>query len=172
MMQMLARGGFKCAGEYPAFEDARAKRGEITHDFLSQFDVVKVLDPLLCEFPPGFNYVFLWMRRDKTEQAKSILKFLCAIGLPNIDTSVHAVRVMRKSLVKDTPVAIRYLQSLGPVTVIDFEELVSSPFRAIRKLPFGISMASERAKEMASVVIPRPTHCLKEMLEFKQLANT
>src|SRR5690348_17944000 len=76
MMQMLQRGGMKCAGEFPAFEMPETNHCSISREWLSQFSggAVKILDPHLCtiENTPA---VVLWLSRDHWHQAKSQIKF-------------------------------------------------------------------------------------------------
>lgn len=94
MMQLLNKGGYPCFGTYPSFEDYQLGRIDWTK---ASGKAVKLVDGHL-QFPPTGEYYVIMMRRDLDEQAKSVIKFMNAIGL-HIDKSKR--NIVRQGLKRD-----------------------------------------------------------------------
>ena len=164
MMQMLAKAGVRCYGEYPSFEDELTGIGSLTSDFVHSFEggAAKVLDPTHHQWPKG-DYRFIWMRRNRFEQAKSNVKFLAAMGmrLPK-----GAVGTLAKSFVADEPRSIRILKATGgEIIYCSFEQALRGDIDHIAEA-LGID-----GDKMRSAIVPRGPECLKGLLEIEQIAG-
>ena len=126
-MQMLHAGGVPCVGEPPAFEPPETNPLNFTLDWMhaQEGKAFKLLDPQLsdCDFE-GSGAIVILLRRNETEQAKSMAKFGHIMMGLQFD-SKHVKR-LTKSLERDLPRARRKFACL-PTLVLSFERLILEP---------------------------------------------
>ena len=168
VMQMLSAGGMPTPySEYPSFEIPQG-----TKVYWPNFygGAVKILDPHIHQPVQGPEYRFIWIDRDPVEQAKSMVKFMEAAGMPGINED--GVKKLAASFKRDRPrvngVMLEYTQP-HRILKLRFEDILYNPAWAAHILNgfCGNSMLDERA--MAAAVRPRGPKCLPYMLEFEQM---
>lgn len=171
VMQMLSSAGIQCTGEWPAFEDDRfsVDVGDISQRLMEtvQGGAVKILDPQLVRLPGGFGYDFIWLRRNRYQQARSMVKFLSAIGLP-VDESKKTLKSLRVGFDRDEPAAIKSLRSHAGHRWIEvrFEDLIEQSDATVKTLAEFLSLNPE---PMRRCIVPRQSSCLRTMIEVTQL---
>ena len=154
LMQMLHLGGVPCVGDWPAFEDPRA-RHVVTREFVQACagQAVKVLDPHRTGLPGNVRVV--WLDRDRQQQAESHAKFLRLL------TGVNPPREQRRklpgALLRDTHAAMALIGS-RPLIRLRFEEVLRHPLKAAELLAgfVGVPMDCGRA---AGAVRARGPEC-------------
>jgi hypothetical protein len=165
LMQMLARGGVSCIGQYPAFED----RGIFTEKFLRSMGrhAVKLIDPWNYTLPDELRGVVLCTRRNTAEQAKSYVKFGRALGLP-LDASQAAE--WEQSFIARQPeleLLAAHHAIDGPL-VLDFETVLKRPLESAmaiaERIPGFMPLAAKAA------VIARSPQCYPGLLELRLIA--
>lgn len=125
VMQMLAAGGVMCLGRYPAYEDrAMVKPGQ----------AVKILDPHSTlpqpyPIPPGARVI--WLDRDPSEQARSLVKFTAMVV--GVSYNRDQRRALAVQLRDDRGLAMRAIGS-RPLLVLSFDALLAFPTACARKL--------------------------------------
>lgn len=151
LMAMLTAGGVRAvdgtsthSGELPDL----AAIANLTADQLAG-RAVKLLDwTLRAPLPPAPAWSFVWIDRDRVQQARSTVKFLHAIGAlrrPNDDAPDGAherwasdvrrtILTLDASYRRDRPRALAALRSAGPVVVLNYEQVLANPRRAVRHL--------------------------------------
>lgn len=164
-MQMLSLGG-KDLGDHPRciwpfFEDPRATQAE-NWDWIREFDgkAVKILVPNQFTPPAGLDYKFVWLDRDRKEQAKSWNQYNRE-RMKQSKVPHHSV--VQKELKKHRAEALDALEGLGPVTRMRFEDLIQNPEFAARKLADLADIRYD--SKMIHSVVPRRVNCSKVMLE-------
>lgn len=169
VMRMLAAGGVPTVGTYPDFEDdviLRLPGPAAQREFADKGTgrVVKLLDPHLRLLPSG-KYRCIFLRRDPTEQAKSMLKL---IGQP---ADRRARRAMESTVVRDTAHAARTCRALDPEgEELTFEQLIANPRSSAVRLARIAGEAGHARLDldaMEACVIERPTACLPYFLEME-----
>lgn len=124
MMHLLSEGGI------PSHPQAAPISHETPFDVLESDPrcdghAVKLLDSIL-RFPlPEGDWRFIWIDRDPTEQARSMVKFVA--GIARVPLGPDAATLFRRSFVADRPVALRKLRKHGPILALRYEEALSSP---------------------------------------------
>jgi hypothetical protein len=153
-MQMLHACGLRCAGEYPAYEpqETNTLHGPICPAWLSQFDVVKVIDPHRATFPRIAGSV-IWLDRNPAQQAKSqvkMIRMLCGLNVPN-----SSCLAMEKSLRSDRAKALHSFIGM-PVLHLSFEDAIDRPAYFARQIvDFCEGHHALNAETMAGCVVPR-----------------
>jgi hypothetical protein len=166
MMQMLNAGGYPISCE-PGNEAVSGEHSDQISTLreialgLADGKAVKSLDPLNFPLPPDRNYMFLWMQRDYSEQAKSITKFM-KIFL-GVNPNRRQTREIESSLPGETDRSIKYLSKLGVVHRFKFEDCILKNDVVIERLSMIIPNLNTSA--MKSVVISRDIKCYDGMLE-------
>lgn len=120
---------------------------------------VKLLDHQAdLGFPAARSWRFVWIDRDSTEQARSVVKFLQSIGMPTPDgleqRLAHSYRT-------DRPGALGQLRRRGPVTVLRYERVLADPRKAAKRLRHvwaGLDVLAA-----ASAVHDRDSRCLPDL---------
>lgn len=169
VMQMLHAGGLDCAGTAPDFEDQRAALRSASGNDPSWIETergaVKLLEPQRFKTGRRLALCGLWLDRDPNTRARSAIRFMIAKGVP-IDQARHQARALAASYVRDRKMALFHLGGLcaGNVMTMKFEELVSDPAEAARKIAGLIPQPLDRAA-MAAVAVDRPTGLAPVMLE-------
>lgn len=74
---------------------------------------------------PDLDWRFIWSDRDPVQQARSNVKLMNAIGVP--DLGKKAERIMTRSYRNDRAELLRYYSGRGQVLVTSFEDLLSDP---------------------------------------------
>ncbi len=170
-MQMLCAAGVRCAGEWPAFEhDAcGVQNGKVPRELMEKMrgGAVKVLDPQHIALPRGFIYDFIWMRRNRNEQAVSFFKFLRAVGMPVQDTKWNRAKIA-DSMKDDEPRAQRILRAHEGHRwyPLRFEDLVDRPDLTVELLAKFLGLPPQ---PMRACIVRRGSACLRGMLEVAQL---
>ena len=158
-MQMLQAGGYPCFGEYPAFENHEL--GKIPFKELHG-KAIKVVDTHR-QFPPPGDYYVIRLRRNYTQQAKSICKFinLFTTVLPN---TRKAIREIERQLPKEYLKIDAWAKKQTAVMTLDFENIILSTKQSAEKIKefTGESLDIEK---MCGVVFKRETDCYPTMLE-------
>lgn len=164
MMQMLNAAGVRCYGEHPSYEDHRANIGGDIASLISDFrgGAIKILDPTYHKWPSDPECVFIWMRRNRFEQAKSNVKFMKAMG---IHMPKGAIAQLQKSFVNDEPRALKLIRATGgEIVFCTFEQAIRGEITAVSDA-LGIN-----PDKMRSVIVPRGPECLRGLLELRQIA--
>jgi|SRR6185295_9069033 len=172
LMRMLHRGGLEVVAGlgHVSYEDDRARDIPLSAAFLRecQGKAVKVLDPHRHQLAREFDYDILWIHRDTTEQARSMVKFLRACGA-RIVNGRAAVRAIARSIPEDYLAFQRLRPHLAHrVLELSFERLITEP----RQVAAGVDAFLGRDLDvgaMAASVVFRTPHCLPGMLEVDQL---
>lgn len=156
-MQMLEAGGFPCVGEYPGFE--KYPMGEIPWAEVRGM-AVKVVDTHEQLPPPG-DYAVIRLRRDPTEQAKSINKFMSVMGVSPVPLSK-----LKASTRKNYKVIDQWVRRQSRYTSLEFEQILTQPLIAAQRLQefLGCDLDLEA---MAERVVLRSPNCYPTMLEVE-----
>lgn len=157
LMEMLAAGGIEPAGNTAPRSHELLLGGEGLQDVVPRLaatgdldgHTVKLLDyALRWPIPTGPNWSFVWLDRDHVEQARSTMKLLGSLGaldpFPVDGTELQQrhhqwhladqFRSFVRSYGHDRPKALGALRKLGPVVVLQYEQVLANPLRAIRHL--------------------------------------
>lgn len=166
MMQMLCAAGMRCAGDAPGFEpEETLPNGQgISPVFCQsmQDGAFKLLDPHRTPLPRGFNYRVIWMRRSRTQQARSMVKMLSAI-FPSTSRAA-SISSLAESLAADEPIALGGFRELcAPILQVRFEDLIDRPDQTVATVADWLGL--DPAK-MRPVIRPRSSACLEGLLEF------
>jgi len=155
-MQMLNAGGYKCAGEYPAFEPYPT--GDIPW-LKCGGKAVKLVDSHL-HFPPSGDYRIIRLNRDLTEQAKSFNKFMNAFGISNLSISK-----LIDSFKRDYEIIDKWAKQY-PVLSLSFEEIIKDSKKEAKKISSFVGISMD-IKKMSQCVINRDSDCHEELLELQ-----
>lgn len=163
-MQMLYAAGIPCLGTYPDFEDERTLR-LLDADFVEKYSgaAMKSLIPYRFPLPEGPRYAIIWLDRDATEQAKSQVKMLNALGGTGLNRRARCA--MASAIKKDRAAALQALPKRnGRVLMTTFERIIEYPEDAANDIAEFLHPEFDiDAGRMASVVIPRSTKCMGDM---------
>lgn len=91
---------------------------------------IKLLDWVLHAPLPDADWRFVWLDRDRRQQAKSQVKFISTIM--DLDLGPVAPAMFMRSYRTDRPRALARLNDVGPVHVVAFEDLLADPTQAMR----------------------------------------
>ncbi|SMO63890.1 hypothetical protein [Paracoccus laeviglucosivorans] len=172
LMTMLDAGGFPVTGPRPNYEDAR-RFGPLRADmeWLAEQSgrAVKLIDPLRYKItsasfpvPP----VILLMERRNSEQARSQVKLLTALGEYR-NPQRQVVKAMQRSIARDTPLLRAQMGKLTDnVFRVRFEDVLSVPatvakaLAAISRRKFGLDFDIRAARD---AVIKRDAACASDL---------
>jgi hypothetical protein len=128
--------------------------------------VFKLLEPLHTPPPPGRRYRFILMQRHPGEQAKSMIKFMRAIGFPAHKS--HA-RELAQSLIRDYPTMYALLHKLseGRLLQCAFEDVLLQPTVEAARISEFIGGLNVEA--MVKQVVKRSPQCYPGMMELQQI---
>lgn len=169
VMQMLDAGGYPVVGTWPDYEDAVSmKPGSPAFMAAAQGRAVKVLDAQRFTLPRGPRYRWIWLSREISEQARSMLK------LSGASQDRHNRRAMEASLRRDTPAAKMSLMRAGAhldagVLELTFEALLRNPAGAASGIARYVGQPLDTAA-MAKCVRPRSALCLPYLMELEMIA--
>ena len=173
MMRMLAAGGLPVfADNTVSMETALALQLPTVTAWLHGCEgkAVKLLEPLAFPPPSGYDYRFLLMLRDPLEQARSMRKFFNALHEEGMAIPRSAVATIARGLREDIPQMRHFLQSLGSVCDVRFEEVLRDPVQAAQHVAAYLGDCCVLdAQAMAAVVVQRPPSCLPGFLELAAL---
>lgn len=156
-MQMLHAGGHPCQGTPPDFEPFGI--GLIPWS-QCEGTAVKLVDSQL-HLPQDGNYKIVRLRRNLTEQARSVNKWGAALfGVPAAPTST-----LIGSFSRDYEVIDAWCDR-HTTLVMDFEKLITEPGRAAAELA-AFSGRDLDVALMLRAVIPRSPQCYHELLELQ-----
>jgi hypothetical protein len=163
-MQMLHGGGVPVFGQYPSYEDfdpLGINWGKLHGKAIKLPDIHNW-------FPPTGNYKVILLKRNCTEQARSMKKFMKAAMMPVNAISINSIE---KSIVAD----MRKIRSWaskqkGGLFEIEFENIINDPLETSKKINAFLGGYCN-VMAMASQVVPRETKCLKHMLEPQLIKN-
>lgn len=170
-MQMLHAAGVRCVGEWPAFEhdDCNVRNKEVLRELMEEMrgGAIKILDPQIIALPTGFLYDFIWMRRNRNEQAASFFKFLKSVGMPVKDSKYNRGK-LANSMEKDEPRAVRILRRHEGHRwyPLRFEDLINMRDMTCELLGKHLGISADR---MMSCIAEREASCLHGMMELRQL---
>jgi hypothetical protein len=158
-MQMLAAGGMPVVGEFPAYEDERARTPGFL-DFVRLCDglAVKILDPFRFRLPFGPAYRAIWLRRNHTQQARSQIKFL--INIAGVRVSRDAVQRFASRFPMDEAASLDALSKVkADLHFFDFESLLSAPRSSAERMArlFDLSDVDSMVRQVRA----RPVTCAK-----------
>lgn len=169
-MQMLSAAGIPSIGSYPDFEDDRTSRFSFNASWLSGLNdcAVKILDAHRLPIKTLQNHILIWLDREPSEQARSMLKFVARM-YSGIRQGRNERRALCASIEKDTVAARAKLLAANPLASIriNFENLITRPYGEAAYIAEFLHMfgyAAEAAK-MGAVVRDRNPACLPEFLE-------
>lgn len=172
VMQMLAAAKVPTLGAYPAFEDdinMRLPDLDAQREFYERCPgrAVKLIDPHLHAPPFGLDYRCIFLTRNTTQQARSILKL---VGVPN---DRRARRAMEASVRQDTSRARAAVERIGSGRFLQlgFEELIHDPAMAASRIALwaGVTRPHFVLDAMARVVRRRPAACLPYLMELEMI---
>lgn len=170
-MQMLHAAGVRCSGEWPAFEsdECNVSHKMVPRDFVLSMDggAIKVLDPQHIALPAGIRYTFIFMRRNRDQQAVSFIKFLKSAGWPVRDSKCDRAK-LAESIAEDEKKAERILRSHEGHDwfTLRFEDLIDRTEETLGNLAAKLRLDP---LAMRGCVVPRGSKCLPQMLEIAQL---
>jgi len=156
-MQMLSAGGFPCAGSWPDFEPfdiGCVPWSRVVGSAIKLVDAHRQLPPenMACRV--------VLLHRSRSEQVKSIRKFLRTMGVV-VNRGESAL--LRQSLTKDYAKINSWVKQ-HRVLHLHFENIISRPEYAASQLSAFVGAPLDEAA-MAGVVVRRTPRCLPEMLE-------
>lgn len=156
VMQMLARGGIECIGQWPSFEH-EAVRHHVDAGFIAAAagKAVKVLDPHRVGLPGDVRVI--WLDRDRREQARSQVKFVAALMGAHYDRAGR--RRLEASLVADTHRCMRVIGQ-RPLMRLRFEVVIADPESISWQIQAFIGRDDFDAASAAQAVQPRSPECL------------
>lgn len=159
-MQMLNAGGYPCTGTYPSFED---------YVDLQPGHANKFVDTQ-ANFPPTGEYYVIRLRRNRRQQAKSIVKMLNTIGFT---ANGSDAKRFERSFDSDYKKIDAWGKRQAGFMILDFEDIIKAPNLTAHVLAdfVGLPNDSVTCDKMADVVIKRGTDCADSMLEFNMLEN-
>lgn len=172
MMQILDAAGVPLADGtgYPAYEVEWNLHPTAADLAACEDRAVKLLDLHLvgdAGLPPG-AYQFIWMRRDPTEQARSMLKFMRAMG---VQVPRNPPARLVRSIVTDSERALQWIPRRGQTLHVAFEALIDNPEQTIPRVLAWVGVAPpDRLPDLGRVlrvVRPRPSTCLPTLLELE-----
>jgi hypothetical protein len=171
LMQMLHVAGLRCAGEWPDFETEETLQP--SREFVDSMrgGVLKLLDPQRTALPVGPNYRFLFTTRNKTQQARSVLKMVSAVA--GIGYSEGAEAKLRESLVRDESRALGVLRDhrcFEPFMVC-FDNVVSFPAISTDRVAGYLGLPPGASALMRACILERTAECHPRMLEVELLAR-
>jgi hypothetical protein len=173
LMQMLAAGGYPLvpgASEVGHEHPVNVGVGRLPDDASG---ALKWLDPQRWAPPPrGCVLGSVLLTREVGEQARSLVKFLRALGEP-CSSSEKTIKRFAASLKADVPRALRVLTTRGPVLPVRFELLVEHPVIEITHISEWLG-ADIDAEAAAQALRPRVTGaaCLPHMLEAELIRKS
>ncbi len=162
VMQMLDRGGVSCFGEFPAYEDPRTANLH-NQTWLQPGRAHKVLCPPLLRDAPPPQALYVWMERNATQQARSQVKFMRAMGVSALVSGANLERVA-ESIRRDNQ-TFRDAVRADRLLVIRFEDLLRSPEATAKSISQFLGAGDPAA--MAAAVIPREPECFDGLLEAR-----
>ena len=171
LMRMIAAAGTPMVGSAPDFEDVELAM--LCEDSPTEWAqtikgrAVKVLDGHRLTFPNIGEAKMIWLQRDAKQQATSMLRFLrTSFALVTEDRASR--RAMEKSILRDTPVAIRSLQRNNPGMrgiALQFERVLADPMTSALVICRHLQIDPSHAKNMAAQVWRRGPECLAVPME-------
>lgn len=170
MMRMLEAGGMRVVCDNRnSYEDDRVLDLPARPLWLRECwgAAVKVLDPQHYVLPEGPAYRFIWMDRDRRQQALSQIKFTRA-AFPMVQLTSDAVSSMEQSLRDDVPRAITLLRCYPGSTLlrISFEQVLADTLdMAVQVNEFCGGGLDEQA--MVGVVVKRSPACYPGLMELE-----
>jgi hypothetical protein len=141
---------------------------------------VKILNPAKVRIPKGPRYYFIWMNRKIKHCARSNRKFMLlnARDSRSIHVSRHALH--GQAGIEEIIEYIKDYKMRGWQMLKKYprSEIIQIQFEAMLKSPKLVAVIVQRflgryldVDAMARVVVKRPAHCLKNMLEEKIYNN-
>lgn len=171
MMQMMEAAGFRCAGNYPAYEpEAIAKPSEEFVDSMVG-GAFKVIDPHLVALPTGRPYRFMFMTRSRRQQSISLVKLMrITRTIPAGPISEEKMEAMRNALALEESASLATIQLHGcPVLKVRFEDLIERTEPTVWRIADFLGNWNER--EMVACVKPRSAIVFNGMLEIDLVAE-
>jgi hypothetical protein len=123
---------------------------------------VKILNPTKVFIPKKHRYRFIWMDRKAKHMAKSQYKYLKRNGKENVPDHRLVIGNAKEARVKGIAILRGYPHS--ELLIIGFQNMLKRP-RLVSKLVSNFLEMNLNIEKMAAVVIKRPAHCLRVMLE-------
>ena len=124
---------------------------------------MKVLDPQINTPPKHKTYRWIVMRRDWTEEAKSLRKFSIACGLGK-SVSRLTDNQLADSFERDWPELLAVVDDRGPSIIVHFEDAILRPLEVCRRVADFIGHGDVRT--MADAIVNRSTRCLDDLMEY------
>lgn len=169
VMRMLGAGGLPLFYDQPDSFEHSGYLDYMRHgdtDWLDRADghAVKWLDPMIHGFPPPTrDYRIIVLTRDATQQHRSQIKFLKALG----GVSLCESRAGRQALAKDNARLADEWAKRGPVWPFTFEFLIDHPADAAAMLSDVCDLGQAPVRAMAAQVVERASACLPDLLEMR-----
>lgn len=161
-MQMLDAGGFKCTGNYPAYEPYHL--GGIPFKECMG-TAIKSIDTHL-QYPPVGEYYVIRLKRDMKQQSKSMGKLLRI--LMGVSVTREDVKNMRKNLPDEYAQIDRWVINQHKSIILNFEEILSDPKKTAEQIAEFIG-EDLNIEKMANVVVDRSPKCYDGLLEAKMV---
>lgn len=160
-MQMLAAGGYPCAGTFPDYEPFPI--GQIPWSGIDGM-AVKLVDAHRQLPPVGPKYRIIRLNRNKTEQARSINKWMAAFFHLSANVSV-----LLGSLRRDYE-TIDAWASEHDTLVLEFESIIKSPRESAERIVEWLGCPLD-IDEMVKAVKPRGVECYQGLLELELISG-
>lgn len=159
-MQLLDAAGVPCEGCYPAYEVYPV--GGIPWESI-RGRAVKVVDMDKQLPPDGYLADYVYLHRDRVQQAYSLLKFLRYFGtdamVPVFDLCQNfdeSYSIIDKWLAK---------RRGGRLVHLNFEDLIDTPLEACKRLLSELGLPDEKLDALPRMILPRKSSCHPEVLE-------
>jgi hypothetical protein len=154
VMAMLAAGGLQTVGAAPLFEHPQyiARRTDFRFLRRQNGKVIKWVDPIATIIPHDVVGPVLWLDRDMIEQAKSQIKCANAFG-ENWPIDAAMIAEVEGQIHTKRNTALARAATVGPVTILTFEELLFDPVGSAKTLREVFQTFSNLDIEAASSVV-------------------
>jgi hypothetical protein len=165
VMQVLYAAGTECTGNWPSFENEEVFPVHFNKNWLrdQKRKAVKIMEPdQSMHNLNGMTIRTIWVRRSYMQQARSMAK-LASVAMQKPLPTEGEIAVVADGWKKRTFKAITHMATLGPLMVIDFEDLIYPMMETYIKLiqfmeyPWldDEEQAEEAMKKMIMCVEPR-----------------
>jgi hypothetical protein len=157
-MQMIKAAGVPCAGRFPDFDDSR-ESGSLSVEYVEsrRSCAIKLLDPHETLLPSGYRYRFVFMKRNRRQQALSALNMMRHEGDEGGLISASEVEDYSEAIRTNEAAAMKILREHdGAMMVMEYEELLQNPRPSINKLAWFLSLDAECEKVMREQLRPCP----------------
>jgi len=167
LCQQFHASNYKVAGNYPMFEDKRTLQLENNHRWLLEYrgGAVKLLAPH-TNFPPFYKAHVIYLSRNPTEQALSMLKWLDEFHKRPKEFTLEKAIESVNTQATYAEHASRLLACKGKFMHVTYEQLKLESWHTLERIAKTLKL---RFDIPAMIQVRRNTHtkCLGKFLEYE-----